>query len=97
MYRHVIAYTVTDSSAICVAYCSSECIAYSEPYAGAYTSTYASTYASTYGIAHEQYECHERYERVTDFITVSCTIGIAYSSADAIAYACTDASSMRRW
>ena len=71
MYRHVIAYTVTDSSAICVAYCSSECIAFSEPYAGAYTSTYASTYASTYGIAHERYEC------VTDFIAVSCTIGIA--------------------
>ena len=67
MYRHVIAYTVTDSGAICVAYGSSECIAYSEPYAGAYTSTYA----STYGIAHERYEC------VTDFIAVSCTIGIA--------------------
>mgnify|MGYP007018228743 FL=1 len=67
MYRHVIAYTVTDSSAICVAYGSSECIAYSEPYAGAY----ASTYASTYGIAHERYEC------VTDFISDSCTIGIA--------------------
>ena len=54
MYRHVIAYTVTDSSAICVAYGSSECIAYSGPYAGAYTSTYT----STYGIAHERYECH---------------------------------------
>ena len=67
MYRHVIAYTVTDSGAICVAYGSSECIAYSGPYAGAYTSTYA----STYGIAHERYEC------VTDFIAVSCTIGIA--------------------
>ena len=67
MYRHVIAYTVTDSSAICVAYGSSECIAYSGPYAGAYTSTYT----STYGIAHERYEC------VTDFIAVSCTIGIA--------------------
>ena len=79
MYRHVIAYTVTDSSAICVAYGSSECIAYSGPYTGAYTSTYTSTYAgtyastytSTYGIAHERYEC------VTDFIAVSCTIGIA--------------------
>ena len=87
MYRHVIAYTVTDSSAICVAYGSSECIAYSGPYAGAYTSTYA----STYGIAHKRYEC------VTDFIAVSCTIGIAYTFADALAYACTDASSMRRW
>ena len=73
MYRHVIAYTVTDSSAICVAYGSSECIAYSGPYAGAYTSTYT----STYGIAHERYECHKRYECVTDFIAVSCTIGIA--------------------
>ena len=75
MYRHVIAYTVTDSGAICVAYGSSECIAYSGPYAGAYASTYASTYTSTYtstyGIAHERYEC------VTDFIAVSCTIGIA--------------------
>ena len=77
MYRHVIAYTVTDSSAICVAYGSSECIAYSEPYAGAYAGAYASTYTSTYGIAHERYECHKRYECVTDFIAVSCTIGIA--------------------
>ena len=67
MYRHVIAYTVTDSSAICVAYGSSECIAYSDPYADAY----AGAYASTYGIAHERYEC------VTDFISDSCTIGIA--------------------
>ena len=67
MYRHVIAYTVTDSSAICVAYGSSECIAYSEPYADAY----AGAYASTYGIAHERYEC------VTDIISDSCTIGIA--------------------
>ena len=71
MYRHVIAYTVTDSSAICVAYGSSECIAYSEPYTSTYAGTYTSTYTSTYGIAHERYEC------VTDFIAVSCTIGIA--------------------
>ena len=79
MYRHVIAYTVTDSSAICVAYGSSEGIAYSYTYTSTYTSTYASTYAgtytstytSTYGIAHERYEC------VTDFISDSCTIGIA--------------------
>ena len=73
MYRHVIAYTVTDSSAICVAYCSSECIAY----CGTYDSTVSIAYSSADAIAYSstQRSSYAHTERCADVFSVLCCIG----------------------